>query len=212
MYLHICIYTQCVLYIYICSINQLYAGAAHFWSHAVVTCGTWLILARDTTHRRVCHDSLLCAPWLIHVCHDSLMYATRLNDMCDMTHLWHDLLICRFCSFLERCHGGASFANFLCTGIRTRVWFSSFVRDVTHLNFLWHDLIVRDVTYLNLFWHDSFYAGFFLSAFVGWVSRTLRVQVFECVRGMTRLCLTWFIWILCDMTHLVRWVSQAFRA
>ena len=56
------------------------------------------------THSHVCHDSLLCVPWLIHMCamthshvwHDSFICVPWLIHMCAMTHSYvcHDSFIC----------------------------------------------------------------------------------------------------------------------
>jgi len=52
------------------------------------------------THSYVCHDAIICVPWLTHMCatnhsymwHDSV---TRVTHTCDMTHsyVWHDWFI-----------------------------------------------------------------------------------------------------------------------
>jgi len=135
------------------------------------------------------------------------MYATRLIDMCDMTHsyLWHDSLLCRFCSFLERC---------LC------VPWLVVVCTLTHLCVSWL-IDVCDTTH----WCAGS-AHFWSAAMVGRVSQTSCVQVLECVYDFSRLCVTWLIQFFCDMirlsvtwhiwnlfgmTHFVGWVSRTLR-
>jgi len=91
-----------------CAMTHSFLRASHTWLMARKTYVTSPICTCAMTHFYVCHDSVLCVPWLIstcesdmtdgaqdmcvmpdlYVCHDSFLCVQWLISMCAMTHFY----------------------------------------------------------------------------------------------------------------------------